>query len=335
MVGTRPKPRRVPVMSSDLSPSKILYVTWEAADWRMLHPLMDAGHLPNLNRLVDRGVIAEPAPGTNLHVLANGQAGADPQPDPAFRPAWQTLAEHGRRCVVVRWPGTHPAALLPNGGIQVSEMFRCEALPRPPVAEGSVEPTHLREAIEKFRLHPSEMGMDDVRAFVPELDKLAQEQMPPAQWLAGALADTATTHNTAVHLLSTEPWDFAAVAYTALSAVCQQFLQFARVEVAQTSPFRQVSATAWVLADQLLGHLLAIAGEDATVIVASSQGVLGTPMTVIAGPGVKADERLDISAGAPNALDLVPTIRWLAGLPDDPKLPGRPWKQAWQGQPAA
>ena len=322
-------------MSNAPSPSKILYVAWEAADWRMLHPLMDAGHLPNLNRLVDRGVIAEPAPGTNLFVLTSGQPGTDPAPDPAFRPIWETLAEHGRRCVVVRWPGTHPAAMLPNGGILVSEMFRLEALPRPPVAEGSVEPTRLRDLIEKFRLHPTEMGMDDVRAFVPEMDKLDQSQMPPLQWLAGALADTATTHNTAVHLLSTEPWDFAAVAFTALSAVCQQFLQFARVEVAPTSPFRQVAATAWVLADQLLGHLLGVAGENATVVVCSSQGILGTPIAVLAGPGVKEDERLDVSAGAPSALDIVPTIRWLAGLPDDAKLPGKPWKQAWQQEPAS
>ena len=124
------------------------------------------------------------------------------------------------------------------------------------------------------------------------------------------------------------------MSYTALSAVCQQFLQFARSDVAPTSPFRQVAATAWVLADQLLGQLVAIAGEKATVFVCSSQGILGTPITVIAGPGVREDERLDVSGGAANSLDIVPTLRWLAGLPADEKLPGSPWKQAWQPESA-
>lgn len=311
--------------------SKILFVSWEGADWRMLHPLMDAGHLPTLNRLVDGGVMAEPTPAANPFTLTTGQALDATAADPAFKPVWQTLADAGRRCLVVRWPNTHPAASLPNGGIVVSEMFRTTEMPRPPAAEGSVEPARLRESIDGFRLHPSELGIEDVRAFVPELDKLDPSQHQPVQWLAGALADTATTHNTALQLLTSEPWDFAAIPYTALGATCQQFLQFARVEVAATSPFRQAAATAWVLADNLLGKLLDVAGPDATTVVCSSIGLLGTPMAVIAGPGVKEDERLDVSAGPASAADIVPTLRWLAGLPDDAKLPGKPWKQAWQG----
>ena len=318
-------------MSNESSPSKILLVAWETADWRMIHPLMDAGHLPTLNGLVDRGVIAEPVAATNPHVLTTGQPGEDGPPDRTFRPFWEPLSEAGRRCVVVRWPGTQPAAMLPNGGIMVSDQFRVEGgLPRTPAVESSVEPTRLRGAIDGFRLHPGELAIEELRAFVPELDKIDPAQAQPVQWLAGALADTATTHNTAVHLLTTEPWDFAAVSYTAISAICQQFLQFARSDVATTSPYRQVAATAWVLADQLLGRLVDLAGDDATVMVCGSQGMFGTPVAVIAGPGVKQDERLDVSGGAANVLDYLPTLRWIAGLPEDPKLPGKPWKKAWK-----
>lgn len=316
-------------MSNPASPSKILLVVWEGADWRIIHPLLDAGHLPNLNALVDRGIIAEPAPAQTGHALATGQPGDNPAPGPAFKPVWQALAEHGRRCLVIRWPGTHPAAMLPNGGILVSDQFRMDGLPRTPAAEGSVEPTRLRETLEGMRVHSSDLGVEDVRAFVPELEKLKPEEAQPVQWLSGALADAATTNNLARHLLSTEPWDFAAVPHTALSAICHQFLQFAHVDVAETSPFRQVAVTAWVLADRLLGQLVALAGEGATVLVVSTQGILGTPITVIAGPGVKIDERLDVSGGAASSLDIVPTLRWLAGLSDDPQLPGKPWKQAW------
>jgi predicted AlkP superfamily phosphohydrolase/phosphomutase len=35
---------------------KVLLVGWDAADWKVIHPLMDAGKMPNVQRLVDEGV---------------------------------------------------------------------------------------------------------------------------------------------------------------------------------------------------------------------------------------------------------------------------------------
>ncbi|MDQ6654322.1 MAG: alkaline phosphatase family protein [Verrucomicrobiota bacterium] len=36
---------------------KLLLVGWDAADWQLIHPLMDAGRMPHLKRLVESGVI--------------------------------------------------------------------------------------------------------------------------------------------------------------------------------------------------------------------------------------------------------------------------------------
>ena len=36
---------------------KVLFVGWDAADWRAINPLMDAGKKPHLQRLVERGVM--------------------------------------------------------------------------------------------------------------------------------------------------------------------------------------------------------------------------------------------------------------------------------------
>lgn len=35
---------------------KLLLIGWDAADWRMIQPLTDAGKMPNLQRLLEGGV---------------------------------------------------------------------------------------------------------------------------------------------------------------------------------------------------------------------------------------------------------------------------------------
>ncbi len=37
------------------STRRVLLVGWSAADWRLLEPLLEAGAMPNLRRLVDGG----------------------------------------------------------------------------------------------------------------------------------------------------------------------------------------------------------------------------------------------------------------------------------------
>ena len=36
---------------------RVLLVGWDAADWKVIHPLLDAGKLPALARLVATGAI--------------------------------------------------------------------------------------------------------------------------------------------------------------------------------------------------------------------------------------------------------------------------------------
>ena len=36
---------------------KVLVIGWDAADWKIINPLMDAGLMPTLNKFVNEGVI--------------------------------------------------------------------------------------------------------------------------------------------------------------------------------------------------------------------------------------------------------------------------------------
>ena len=41
--------------------SKVLLIGWDAADWKVIHPLMDAGKMPALKKLVESGVMGKMA----------------------------------------------------------------------------------------------------------------------------------------------------------------------------------------------------------------------------------------------------------------------------------
>src|SRR6185369_18045311 len=36
---------------------RVAVIGWDAADWRLIHPLLDRGLMPNLQRLIERGVM--------------------------------------------------------------------------------------------------------------------------------------------------------------------------------------------------------------------------------------------------------------------------------------
>src|ERR1700693_3744040 len=117
------------------SPSRrVLLVGWDAADWQIIHPLLDAGLLPNLERLINGGAMGNLASlspmlspmlwtsiATGKRAYGHGVLGfAEPLPDRSgVRPVgtrtrsckalWNILSQSGRRSVVVNWQVSHSA----------------------------------------------------------------------------------------------------------------------------------------------------------------------------------------------------------------------------------
>ena len=131
-----------------IGPSKkLLLIGWDAADWRLINPLLDEGKLPNLRRLVEGGTIGniatiEPmlspmlwtsiATGKRAH--KHGVLGFS-EIDPisaAVRPVttlsrktraiWNILTLEEKRCNVIGWWPSHPAE--PINGVMVSNEFQ-------------------------------------------------------------------------------------------------------------------------------------------------------------------------------------------------------------------
>ena len=110
---------------------KLLLIGWDAADWQLMHPLIDSGRMPHLKRLVEHGTIGNlqtlqpvlspilwTSIATGKRAYLHGVHGfVEPTPDgTALRPTasstrtckalWNILAQSGKRCLALYLPGS-------------------------------------------------------------------------------------------------------------------------------------------------------------------------------------------------------------------------------------
>jgi predicted AlkP superfamily phosphohydrolase/phosphomutase len=77
--------------------SRVILIAWDGADWRILDPLLEAGELPNLQALIDRGqrsVLRSTVPTHSWAAWPSFLTGVDP-------------ADHGVYDILETVPGTH------------------------------------------------------------------------------------------------------------------------------------------------------------------------------------------------------------------------------------
>ena len=364
-----PCPVEPPLVPAGTAPTRrLLVVGWEGADWNLLHPLLDAGQLPVLGRLVAEGALAElsgvaPAVpialrealltghGADRHGLVHEQL-VDPATgslrgvhsgDRRVRTFWRLLAEQGRRCHVVNAPVTHPAS--PLTGITVSDRFA--EMPAHPnaawdLAEGAVHPPAWAETLAGLRLAVGELEAGDLLPFVPTLAQVDQATDRRPMQLGLAVASTASVHAAATLLAEQEPWDVLTVWYRGAAEVLPQFLPWHGMEAAALAagdrPYPGVVARLWAWHDQMLGRLLELAGPETTVAVVSPYGWAVPPGGAGRTPGIRATGMLvlhgpgvrrDQLLHGASVLDLVPTLLGAAGLPAALDQPGRVLTEAF------
>ena len=231
---------------------KVLLIGWDAADWKVINPLMDAGKMPNLEKLVNQGVkgnlstlypMLSPmlwtsiATGKRAHKHGiHGFSEPDPQSG-CVRPItnlgrkvkaiWNILNQHGLKSNVVGWWPSHPAE--PINGVMVSDFFQkaVAGVDQPwPMRPGTVHPQRLMEALEEFRIHPGELEGDMLLPFVPRAAEIDQHKDKRLASLAKVLAETASIHAAATAVMQMEPWDFMAVYFDGIDHFCHGFMQY-------------------------------------------------------------------------------------------------------------
>ena len=282
---------------------KVLLIGWDAADWKIISPLLDAGKMPNLEKLVSAGVmgnlstlfpVLSPmlwtsiATGKRAHKHGiHGFSEPDPQSG-GVRPItnlgrktkaiWNILNQHGLKSQVIGWWPSHPAE--PINGVMVSNHYQqaIQPLSKPwPMHPATVHPPRLAEALAEFRVHPGELEGDMLLSFVPRAAEIDQKKDRRLAGIAKILAEISGVHAAATALMQLEPWDFMAVYFDGIDHFCHGFMRYhpPRLEWVNEEDFERyqgVVNTAYQYHDLMLGTLLHLAGEDTTVIVVSDHG---------------------------------------------------------------
>ncbi|TAE73762.1 MAG: tetratricopeptide repeat protein [Verrucomicrobia bacterium] len=356
---------------------KVLLIGWDAADWKVIHPLLDAGKMPHLARLLEQGVmgnISTLQPALSPTLWTSIATGKRPykhgilgfsEPDPVtggIRPItnlsrktkaiWNILNQKGKNTITVGWWPSNPAEPLSHG-VMVSDHYqKSHGPPEPwPLKPGSIHPQRLEPHLVPLRFHPSELTDEDLRPFLPGLDGLPREDLdkaekdPRVQSLMKIIADCTSIHSAATALIQNEPWDLMCVYYDAIDHFGHAFMKYHPPQRPQVDDwdfrvFHHCVEMGYRYHDAMLGTLLHLAGDDATVILMSDHGFhpddlrLGSIPREPAGPaaehrqfgifaakgsGIRRDQRID---GA-SIIDICPTLLHLFGLPVGDDMDGK------------
>jgi len=275
----------------------------DAADWKLINPLLETGQMPHLARFVEAGVMGNVAslqPMISPALWTSVATGKRPykhgihafvEPDPAGRTLrsvtstsrttkalWNILSQAGLRSAVVGWYAGHPVE--PIRGACVSEHFpkAVGGLTDPwPVAQGMVHPPELASPLAECRVHPEEIDGRSLLPFVPRAASIDQDKDGRLGNLARDLAECVSTQAMTTWLMERSEWDFLAVYFPAIDHLGHKFMQYhpPRMPGVPESDFelyRGVMAETYRFHDVLLGRLLELAGEDAVVILCSDHG---------------------------------------------------------------
>ena len=282
---------------------KVLLVGWDGADWKVASPLIDSGQMPNLQRLIETGVMGNistlyPVLSPMLWTsIATGKRANKhgihgfAEPDPAngkVRPitnlsrkckaVWNILNQQGYKCNVVGWWPSHPAE--PINGVMVSNHFQSASHSgdgKWPIRQGTIHPAKKTEQLAKFRIHPNEIEGEQILPFIPGARDVDQEQDKRVFGVAKILAEISGVHAAATAIMQHEPWDFMGIYYDGIDHFSHGYMKYHPpkldwVEEVDFATYRHVIEAAYKFHDMMLGVLMQLAGPDTTVILLSDHG---------------------------------------------------------------
>jgi tetratricopeptide (TPR) repeat protein len=282
---------------------KVLLVGWDAADWKVISPLMDAGKMPNVQRLVKNGAAGQIATlhpplspmlwtsiATGKRPFKHGILGfTEPSPDGSgVRPVtnlsrkskaiWNILNQNHKRSIVVGWWPSHPAE--PIDGVMVSDQYHRAGAPPDqdwPLPPGTVHPAESSQTLAGLRVHPGLLIPRMVERFIPLAREIDQDKDKRLAAFLRTLAECMSIHSAASWLIDNQPWDFFAVYYEAIDHFCHAFMRYhpprqSWIGEREFELYHNVVSMAYQFHDEMLASLLKKAGGDATVILMSDHG---------------------------------------------------------------
>ena len=286
--------------------NKVLLIGWDAADWKVIDQLMEAGLMPAMKRVVDNGVrgrLATLDPPLSPMLWTSMATGVRPyrhgvlgfvEHDGAggIRPIssygrkvkafWNMLTMEGLKSNVIGWWPSNPVESI--NGVMVSNHFQQERsggetieLEDWVIPPGTIYPESATEKLADLRIHPSEITGNLVMPFVPMAIELDKKQDKRLTVIAKFLAHSGSIHAATTELMESEEWDLTAVYHDALDHFCHAFMKYHPPKMdglddEAFSLFKDVVKGAYVYHDMMLERLLNLIDDDTTVVIVSDHG---------------------------------------------------------------
>jgi len=282
---------------------KVLVIGWDAADWKVINPLMDAGLMPALNSLVNQSTISNLAtldPPLSPMLWTSIATGKRPykhgilgftetdEDGKTVKPVtiknrkckalWNMLSEQDYKTHVIGWWPSHPAEKI--NGISISNFYQRATGPinEPWLMQpGTVSPAEKAEMFAQMRIHPSELTEHHISAFMPKLKTVDDKSRQSIDSLSRIIADNATIHAAATYILEYEEWDFMAVYYDGIDHFNHGFMKYHPprrpfIDESDYELHKDIVTAGYRYHDQMLQRLLQLAGDDCTVLLISDHG---------------------------------------------------------------
>lgn len=282
---------------------KLVLLGWDAADWKIINPLLDAGMMPNLATLIEGGVMGnlatmDPPYSPMLWTsIATGKRAYDhgvhgfSEVDPTgqniqpvmstsrkVKAIWDILGERQKRCHVVGWWPSHPAEEI--NGISISNLYqkaKGNSFDEWELPDGTIEPVIDTERFRTLRIHPNELTQNHLTAFIPDAWKIDQSKDSRLKVVAKITAETASLHSAFTHILQHESYDFAALYLDGIDHYCHGFMKYfpphrPHISRPDYDLYKHVIRSAYRFHDMMLGRIMELISDDTTLMLISDHG---------------------------------------------------------------
>ena len=277
---------------------KILLVGWGSADWKVINPLLEAGKLPTIAKLLEEGTkaslgVLDPPPLPISWVsLVTGQIpvahgvksftelrGEEVLPVTSSyrktKAVWNVLSDHNLKVHQVGAWGSYPAENI--NGVSVSDWFvqtSAENLP-----DDAIYPLEQKGDFAALLESPDAVSDEELNAFLVGEKVDSEEYSRLCNSIKTFIAQTNTVKASALKILETEEVDQISVFFNRLSHLTFEFMAF-HINHHDSVPknlkavFKNVLTVAYEKLDNCLGELIEKAGSETTILLVSQGGYL-------------------------------------------------------------
>lgn len=307
-----------------MSKQRVLLIGWDAADWKIIGPLLAKGQMPALKSLIDEGVYGNMStmnPPFSPMLWTSVATGKTPDKHgvqgfiellpnlEGVRPVttnsrksralWNIFHNQGLKSNLVGWWPSFPAE--PINGVVVSDKF--QKLNKDPskqkgIEKGCIHPKSMMQPLKDLRMYPQEITTEHILPFIPNAANVNQDDDNGLIAFAKMMSQAVSLHNASTYLQRETSWDFMAIYHDFIDHFCHAFMKFHPPKL-PTIPkdvyenYKDCINGAYRFQDMMLGRTLELADDDTTVIVMSDHGFESGDKRILKMPKVNAAPALE------------------------------------------